>query len=610
MGREGMRAGREVFVVSSLISLLACREPEPRATPAAPDGATTAAVSGIVWGPNDRPVADALVALVREVDLAGPDADTTIVRTDARGAFSFSQVAPGHYAVTATAPALAAGYGGVFDVVASETRSVSVRLGADAARFSGVVRDERGPVVGATVEVVELSPRELSTFATTTDARGLYEISLAPGTPYLAHVAAPPRMRTTHVLDPHETSNDLVLEPAPAPRPSDDTLRAYLAAHVMPVSTDDPSAPSDDLAPIGRALGRARLIAIGEATHGSREIFRMRHRLLAHLVEHEGVTVFGLEAGYAECRALDAYVQGAPGNPRALLRGLITNYLETEEWVDLLEWMRRYNADPKHTAKVRFEGFDVVTFTAVREVVAATRSLSEARSKEVEAALAPLSNFDADATFAALEPAVRERTRTTLRALRGELASARDADVLAHDLDILEEACEVFENPLLRDRALERNVDWLVRRYPGERVVLSMHDTHAAKRPAFASELGERLARRYGDDYVVIGTAFGSGGFRALGAENEMGILEHRVGAPPAGTFEHALALDEHAVFALDLRSADGPVGAWLAGAIKHRSVGFRFVDETSAMLMFAPKASYDIVLFLRAVTPARPLAP
>lgn len=591
------------------VSLASCASsaPAPR-TPPRVEAATAEAaqVTGRVLSPEGAPVRGATVALVSPVDMMGAAPDSVTASTDASGAFAFAGVAPGHYAITATAPGFSASYGGPVDVAKGAVPAVELRLGASGLRYAGRVLDERGPVAGARVSVVEFSPRDLSTYVTFADDQGRYAIDLAPGIPYFGFIAAPPRMRTFEILSPEVTTQDFVLDPAPVPRPTDEVVRSYLDAHALPIATDDPTAPGDDLAPVVALAGRARIVAIGEVTHGSREIFRLRHRLTAALLEREG-GVFGVEAGYAECRAIEAYIQGGPGEPTKLLRGLVTDYMMTEEWSALIQWMRAHNADPKKP-KIHFEGFDVVSFTSVGVVVEAAKKAIPARASELEAALAPLSKFDADGTFAEQPADVRARAVQAIADLRGPLAALPDGAILVHHLDVLEQATRVFVDRFRRDPAMAANVDWLLARYPKERVILSMHDSHANRHGFLDAQLGRLLARAHGDDYLVIGTGFARGGFRSLGEDMSKGVASFRVDAPVPGSLDEAMALAAPAMFALDLRRADGPVGAWLDGPVLAWNIGFRFVDPNEARIPIIPKRTFDVLVFAKDVTAARAL--
>ncbi|HYR10464.1 MAG TPA: hypothetical protein VEQ60_22000, partial [Longimicrobium sp.] len=74
--------------------------------------------------------------------------------------------------------------------------------------------------------------------------------------------------------------------PAKAPPPDAAGLR-WLAAHAAPLRTfDAPTDPADDadLALFANVVGDARIVALGESTHGTSEFFQVKHRLLEYLV--------------------------------------------------------------------------------------------------------------------------------------------------------------------------------------------------------------------------------------------------------------------------------------------------------------------------------------
>ena len=77
--------------------------------------------------------------------------------------------------------------------------------------------------------------------------------------------------------------------------------------HAIPLATSDPNAPFGDLAPIGRIVGDARIVSLGEGTHGTSEFFQMKHRLTKYLAQNKGFTVFAIEANMPEARRVNEY---------------------------------------------------------------------------------------------------------------------------------------------------------------------------------------------------------------------------------------------------------------------------------------------------------------
>jgi erythromycin esterase-like protein len=119
-----------------------------------------------------------------------------------------------------------------------------------------------------------------------------------------------------------------------------------------------------DVQPLKQLIGDARIVALGEPTHGSHEVFQMKHRLLEFLVEEMGFSIFSIEANMPESFRLNEYVLDGRGDPSALIRGMYFWTWSTEEVREMVEWMRRHNAVPEGERKgprVRFTGFDVQT---------------------------------------------------------------------------------------------------------------------------------------------------------------------------------------------------------------------------------------------------------
>jgi erythromycin esterase-like protein len=119
-----------------------------------------------------------------------------------------------------------------------------------------------------------------------------------------------------------------------------------------------------DLQPLKALIGNARIVALGEPTHGSREVFQMKHRLLEFLVEELGFTVFSIEANLPEAFDVGRYVLDGEGEPAALIRGMYFWTWSTEEVLQMVRWMREHNlaANARRGAsRIRFTGFDVQT---------------------------------------------------------------------------------------------------------------------------------------------------------------------------------------------------------------------------------------------------------
>jgi erythromycin esterase len=113
----------------------------------------------------------------------------------------------------------------------------------------------------------------------------------------------------------------------------------------------------DDLAAFDRIVGDARVVALGESTHGTSEFFLVKHRLLEHLVRTRGFSAFAIEANQLAVETLNRYVQGGPGTASDAMRVMFAVW-NTEEMLELVVWMRAWNAANPGRA-MRFLGYDM-----------------------------------------------------------------------------------------------------------------------------------------------------------------------------------------------------------------------------------------------------------
>ena len=93
---------------------------------------------------------------------------------------------------------------------------------------------------------------------------------------------------------------------------------AWVTERALPFDTVDAGHGFDDLMPLVQLIGDARIVALGEPTHGSREVFQMKHRLVEFLATEMGFTIFSIEANMPEAYRVNNYVARGAGDPAEL----------------------------------------------------------------------------------------------------------------------------------------------------------------------------------------------------------------------------------------------------------------------------------------------------
>ena len=100
-----------------------------------------------------------------------------------------------------------------------------------------------------------------------------------------------------------------------------------------------------DLDPLLARIGDARVVLLGEATHGTSEFYRMRARISQALIERKGFNIVAVEADWPDAARIDHYVRHRdvpPAEWRAFSRfpEWMWRNVEVHEFV---EWLRTHN---------------------------------------------------------------------------------------------------------------------------------------------------------------------------------------------------------------------------------------------------------------------------
>jgi erythromycin esterase-like protein len=139
--------------------------------------------------------------------------------------------------------------------------------------------------------------------------------------------------------------------------PQADPIIDWIRSHAVALKTTAAGNGFDDMRPLKELIGQSRIVSLGEATHGSSEFFKLKHRMLEFLASEMGFNIFSIEANLPEAYRLNHYVVEGKGDPAQLLRGMYFWTWDTEEVLAMIRWMREFNKSGK--GRVQFTGFDM-----------------------------------------------------------------------------------------------------------------------------------------------------------------------------------------------------------------------------------------------------------
>src|SRR6266403_4247214 len=123
----------------------------------------------------------------------------------------------------------------------------------------------------------------------------------------------------------------------------DQPVVEWIGANAVRLRTPEAGNGFADMQPLKKMIGNARIVSLGEATHGTREFFQLKHRMLEFLASEMGFTIFSIEANMPEEYRLNDYVLNGNGDPAKLIKGMDFWTWDTQEVLDMGRWMREAN---------------------------------------------------------------------------------------------------------------------------------------------------------------------------------------------------------------------------------------------------------------------------
>ena len=366
-------------------------------------------------------------------------------------------------------------------------------------------------------------------------------------------------------------------------------------------------------------VGDARLVLLGEASHGTHEFYRARAEITRRLITEKGFTAVAVEADWPDAYRVNRYVRGAgdDATPEAALGG----FQRFPQWmwrndviVELVGWLREHNQSlPAGAPRVGFYGLDLYSmFGSIQAVIQYLEGVDpEAahRARQRYGCFHRVGGEDPQAYgYAAhlgISVACEDEAVRQLIELRERAAQLADGGGVAGDehfyaeqnARLVKNAEEYYRSMFaarvsswnLRDCHMADTLDALLRHFQGKgiapRVVVWEHNSHLGD--ASATEMGDdgewnvgQLVReRHGGDARLVGFSTYTGTVTAA-SDWDAPAERKRVRPALAGSWEALLHDTGIPGFLLPLGEG-GPVAQALGPARLERAIGVIYRPET-----------------------------
>lgn len=356
-------------------------------------------------------------------------------------------------------------------------------------------------------------------------------------------------------------------------------------------------------------FGDARIVLLGEATHGTSEFYAARAAITRHLIVHHGFNLVAVEGDWPDAARIDDYVRHHAGRPK---RGDPFIRFPTWMWrnaevLQFADWLRRHNEPLAPDKRTSFRGLDVYSLgESIHAVLHYLDKVDPDRARSARQSYGCLTPWQDEpqqygrAVLSGMRDSCEDFAVEQLKELLASRVAYMEADGEAYfdaeqNARIVRAAERYYrimyrgatESWNLRDRHMFDTLQALLAHQKDTRAVVWAHNSHVGDARATAMgwqgefNIGELCRTAYGEQSVLIG--FGTDTGTVAAASDWGGAMEVKAVRPAReGSFEHAFRQSGIARSLTDWRNG---ANRELVSALSHprleRAIGVIYRPET-----------------------------
>ena len=369
-------------------------------------------------------------------------------------------------------------------------------------------------------------------------------------------------------------------------------------------------------------FAKAKIYGFGEASHNTKEFFDLKAKFFKYLVKTQGVRTFIMEESYQAESDINTWLSGGNGDIKRIAENFSIGFWRCKEVLDLMQWIKNYNAEKPLEEQIRFYGMDIQVGHSINQKL---RSLISKYNIAVEEKL--LLTVDSCATKKIDYQIVDNWWKTQIPKLYKLKQQILDAQLvkevynpvvrsLNYLINYTEYAAKIKEvyptSTKLRDLKMFENVKWIIENESDNgKAFVWAHNEHINKKEMYYTRsgipnLGCHLKDHYKDVYYSIGFDFGNGTIEGYVMDKKKGNYwkTYNIDKPLKKTYAHTLIEADNDIYFIELSSTSN----FFAKKSRHLLIGAGGYQPDPLHKILMDKVysdSYDALIFVKTISPA-----
>jgi len=322
-----------------------------------------------------------------------------------------------------------------------------------------------------------------------------------------------------------------------------DALVVAINENLSPISSSNPTENFAELEALDHLAG-TRIIGMGEASHGTKEFFEMKHKVLRYFVENHNYKGLIMEADFGECLRANEYVLNDIGHIDSVMQDMHFWVWTTEEVKSMIQWMHDYNLGKPLEDRIYYLGSDCQfnddNIGLLEEKISTfpdeLKNSIYQYSEKLEKQFSVMRDFDLptmDSMLLYTDSLIWE-----IESSQSEiesLTSASEFQVIHRLAIVTHQTFEVTKGTLFgdnfnyRDKYMADNTLWLADHFGvNDNFMVWAHNYHVSRievDPEYGGPQGGQLEVLLGENYKAIGFSMATGSVNAVYPQQQGGGL-------------------------------------------------------------------------------------